>query len=69
MEDDKKFKQGRYGWKTEWNYDCYGREAKTDGEKASEFIKQYASVNSVVLNKDDKEKRKKWVCEEYKWVW
>ena len=36
-----------------------GREARTEGEKASEFIKQYASVNKVVVNKDDRDKRKK----------
>ena len=37
----------------------YGREARTEGEKAREFIKQYASVNRVVLNKDGRDKRKK----------
>ena len=36
-----------------------GREARTEGEKASEFIKQYVSVNRVILNKDDRDKRKK----------
>ena len=36
-----------------------GREARTEGEKASEFIKQYVSVNRVILNKNDRDKRKK----------
>ena len=42
-----------------------GREA--EGEKASEFIKQYAIVNRVILNKDDRDKRKNiaWIMTEY----